>query len=854
MKKYFIPVALTATMLTMAACSESELSEGLNPDVDRSNKIAFTSSAEGGTAPTTQSRAGFTGGAEFSGVLGKPTQLVVRMSSYNGSETRHTKTLMTAPPEATNLTPGQNMDLISTVDYVSGYNRYWDDAWGRAAQLSVYAVAVPNYDASVYNPAGSSSESDKLFEKVQKGTTNASTFNSDWQKDAETDALNSIAWEVSKIQTDGYTGTIAKEDLCYSHNIQATTDAVGELQYGKGKDGVRQWNGTGYNDYSYTASGTDHYPTLDDGCMIFRLEDALQTDGPGHFDKGHMIFRHALTRITVNLKKSATDGFGADDLSDFVLTSDNVVLLNMPYQSTFNFKTGKWGTSTTTPTINTAKRATAAAGTDYTTFAQVIPNFELENGATTTNVMKFTVSDNTYYVTSDQLFDALNLPANTDNSDINGNKLVTVNGNKIALEQGKNYIFTITVKKKGIEVTASVVPWIDVEGSAEARNDYVKIDIADEQAEKSTHFDLYRLNDDVSDIYAPETGPGTGTDWEKHYNWYGDYKNNAHQKANKTWNSTENVWTTEWFWESNKTFYHFRTVNEGLPIQGSSDAGVNDYFNVYGGAIQDYDDVSATPNNSIFNGSTGRVNDYRWGAPFKHGASQKYDVNYGWSAANEADGQIYPAIGSTSDKINLIEHHMMSNIYVILKTTESADAGNHYLANNSVNIKDATIELTQFYNNGTVLMGTGLVKVTGALTPAATITAPASANFFKTADKWTESNPYSYRVVPQILYRGSEASPDNDNNRSNFIGLKITTQTPDQNQYYVIKDLSKIKVTNVQPSNSNHVKDDAIKRWYPGHKYIYTITISKKGIEAITCTVVDWINVYGENINIDLEN
>lgn len=843
MKKYFLPVILTATMLTMAACSESELSEGLNPDVDRSNKIAFTSSAEGGTAPTTQSRAGFTGGAEFSGILGKPTQLVVRMSSFNGSHTRHTKTLMTAQPEATNGTPGQNMDLISTVDYVSGYNRYWDDAWGRAGQLSVYAVAVPNYEASVYNPAGSSSESNKLYEKVQKGTINASTFNSDWQKDDETDELNSIAWEVSTVQTDGYTGTIAKEDLCYSHNIQATTDAGGELQYGKGKDGVREWNGTGYNDYSYSADGNDHYPTLEDGCMKFRLENPLQLDGPGHFDKGHMIFRHALTRITVNLKKST--GFTAADLSDFVLTADNVVLLNMPYQSTFNIKTGKWGSSTPAPTISTAKRATAAAGADYTTFAQVIPNFELVNGATTTNVMKFTVSDNTYYVTSDQLFDALNLPANTDNSDINGNKLVTVNDNKIALEQGKNYIFTITVKKKGIEVTASVVPWIEVEGSAEARNDYVKINIADKESEKSKHFDLYRLSDDAENIYAPSTGPGTGTDWEKHYNWKGNYTDKA------TKNEDGNVWKTTWFWESNKKFYHFRTVNEGLVIQGS-DTDAPDYFNVYGGEIQDYDDVSATPDNSIYNGSTGRVNDYRWGAPFKNGASKKYDVDYGWSAANDADGQIYPAIGSTSNTINLIEHHMMSNIYVILKTTRD-EGGTNKLASNSVNIKDATIKLTHFYNEGKVWMGTGLVNPTGDLTAAAPITAPDIDDFFETVGDFTQSKRYSYRVVPQILYRGSMPNPDNDNNRSNFIGLEITTRTPDDNQYYVIKDLSKIKVTNEQPSNSNHNKNNVITRWYPGHNYIYTITISKKGIEAITCTVVDWINVYGENIDIDLE-
>ena len=45
-----------------------------------------------------------------------------------------------------------------------------------------------------------------------------------------------------------------------------------------------------------------------------------------------------------------------------------------------------------------------------------------------------------------------------------------------------------------------------------------------------------------------------------------------------------------------------------------------------------------------------------------------------------------------------------------------------------------------------------------------------------------------------------------------------------------------------------------VKKLNAGYDYTYVITISKKGIESITCTIVDWITVKGEDINIDLES
>lgn len=863
MKKYIYPMALAATLLTTAGCSDDEVMDNSIPD-DQKEKIAFTTSAETGSASaSSETRAGFTGGREYTSqsFATYGTQIIARFSSAKSStEIRHTKTILIADYDP-NAQKGANWESCSTVNYSDGYERYWDDAFGRDANISVYAVAVPNKTAVKNN-------STALFNLVQKGTANAGTDNPNWQTDTETDELNSIAWQVSTAQTEGFEGTIATEDLCYSHNIQSATDATTDLQYGKGKDGVRSWgaNATydtdsdGYPEYKYLADDTDHYPSLDNGELKFRQADGASSDAPGHFDKGHMIFHHALSRITVKLNMSTEDGFKAD-ASDFVLTSDNITLLNMPFKGTLNIKDGKWNTYTAGEGGNNANIKMAAQSSStgsYTEIAQVIPGYELGKDATT-NVMKFTISEQTYYITQKQLYKALiEVTANTTNFDSNGNKLVTVKDDKIALEQGKNYVFTITVKKTGIaNVTCSLVPWIDVTGNAEATNAYVKINIMDSTSEFCKHFDLYRMNDDSESIYAPTTGPGTGTDWTENYNWYGtkgtDASLNYTDKAELTETSTTNVWKTNWFWESNKSFYHFRSVNTGVAIQNTTSTD-KDLFNIYSGPIQDYDATHTTISTEA---KDGKVNDYHWGAPFKPGANLKYDVQYGWSAAQDKDGQIYPAIGSTNQQINIIEHHVMSNVHIILKTTKDETKTNK-VAEGGVNLTNSTVKLTNFINSGIVEMGRGLVtpnaeSTTTKVSESMSVPVP----FYATEDDNTETKSYDYRVVPQPLYRGSKTDLSEETDLTQFIGLTIIT--PDNNQYYVIKDLSTVLATSVKQNNANYTGSNQevnkkIERWYPGHDYTYTITISKKGIEAITCSVVDWIYVTADNIYIDLED
>lgn len=823
MKKFLFPAVLTTALFGVFACNNDEVIENIVPE-DQKGLISFSASAVTGSASASQpqTRAGFTG----------QTQIIARISSTDGTNTRHTRTVLEAAVDG-NANNGANWNTYSTVSYATSNNRYWDDAFGRSANLSVYAVAVPEKTDVTNNGK-------KLYNLVYPRTD---TDNPVWNTTDDT-SLNTIDWQVSTTQSND---NIANEDLCYSHNIQADKDADGDLKYGKGKNGVRRWNGTGYNEYSYTESpgDGDHYPTLADGCMKFTLDEGQPADGTGHFDKGHMIFHHALTRMTVKLEKGS--GFGSD------FTPNGITLLKMPYKGTLDFKNGKWSDSEKNDIAMTLQ----SEANSY--MAQFVPGYVLDK-TSKKNVMQFGISGNIYYITQDMLYKALTDGSNTTEKDHNGNLLVNNTGNKIELEQGKNYVFTVTVNKQQIEsITASLVPWIDVTASTAVKNDYVKINIEDANGKDAcTYFDLYRLRDNLTDLenpYAPETGPGTGENWTPKYNWKGDYT----EQATKSWDDANNVWKTQWFWESNKAFYHFRTVNQGIGLKETNTAD-DDYFNIFGGPIQDYaadsrtviqakaySELTETEKNKNYN-------DYHWGAPFKKPTGGKkivYDKDYGWSAAQDADKQIYPAIGSTSDQINIIEHHMMSNVRFILKTTRDEDEPGK-LGAGAVNLKDAEVTITRIYNKGKVYMGTGKVEtVTEGGTESIKTIEPEP--MFPNAEDKTETGKYTYRVVPQTLFRGSNKNTDD---LDYFVGLTIKTK--DDNQYYVIKKLTEVTASTVQQNTSDYAggeqkKDQPIEFWYPGHDYTYTITISKKGIEAITCSIVPWIMVTGGNINIDLE-
>ena len=211
-----------------------------------------------------------------------------------------------------------------------------------------------------------------------------------------------------------------------------------------------------------------------------------------------------------------------------------------------------------------------------------------------------------------------------------------------------------------------------------------------------------------------------------------------------------------------------------------------------------------------------KFNDYLWGAPFKSAVTGKtvYSTATGFCNATEnKDGQIYHAIGATTGNILLIQHHMMSNIYVDLETTSDAD---------KVDLTGATVKIVRFAKEAKIQMGNGLV--TGWANyengTGEAMTAQASASDV------TPAYDYTYRMVPQSLSytSGSETKK---------IGIEI--KTTDGN-VYKIDDISQQKIKNTDPASY-------ITEWLPGKKYYYKFVLKKTGIESLSATIVNWEKV-----------
>lgn len=211
----------------------------------------------------------------------------------------------------------------------------------------------------------------------------------------------------------------------------------------------------------------------------------------------------------------------------------------------------------------------------------------------------------------------------------------------------------------------------------------------------------------------------------------------------------------------------------------------------------------------------------------------------------------------------------MSNINVVLETPN--DGGKVMLYDDTTDPSHPVgtiVKITRLAKNGTVEMGRGLVTPLAPVSPETwsntevTMTAPATtaaADYFTATGvtNRTQSKTYTYAVVPQSLSRNFSSDSDGD-----YVGIFI--QTPDHNQYYVVKKLSDIYATTVSDTRDqaqyNESGTDAekeaskIKRWYPGHSYTYTFTITKTGIKNVTATVADWVNVTGKNTDLTLED
>ena len=816
MKKYIYPMALVAALATTTACSDDDDVIQNIPD-DQKSKISFSMSDE-----SASTRAGF---------LGSATHLVMRIKSdeKGGTGVKYTRTVATAAVDNTNT------DIsYSTVSFNNSDKRYWDDAHGRKSLLSIFAVAVPNGDNSIKN------NSTSLEDLVSPGD------NSNIWGANET---NTITWQVSTAaQTKDPesavkpTKTIDQEDLVYSNNIQTG-----------GKDGVYRWNGSAY-DPADTGAKTHH-----DGQMLFfqsGMTDATAatvsiTDAPGHFDKGHLVFNHALSRMTITLVEGV--GFDSESEDDFKFDSGNIKLLSMNTKGTLDIATGSWSNVSTSDIAQIAQTTTGT--TAAATFAaQMLPGYVFDNG-NNGNVMQFTIDHNTYFITKDMLFDALYANAGTGDGK-NGLPLKDDSNNDVTsytMEQGKNYVFKVTVDKTEIKaITATLAKWVDVKASQfNIDNSHILVSTKTFDGDACSDIKLFRLEETLDKIYTDDSYITNG----KAKGYQGDYKENGMAEMSET-STGSGIWKTDWYYKDNITAYHLRSLNT-LAADGTNTNSTD--------ACENVTTPTSDPKYSYFTMVSGSqaTQDYHWGAPMITTADLKYNETAGNTQGyinSLHQGLVAPKNGN-DNTINITELHMMSNINIRLVTdsVETSTLGVYTTGSGAVNLKDAQITITRFAKTGTVDMGTGFVS---PIYPTSThshnlsgddycaeIVAPSFTDgYWKRANASNASTDwYRYAVVPQALRRSDAATPE----EADCVG--ITIQTSDNNEYYVITDLATIIASSVTDSR-NQAKDTPITRWYPGHTYYYTIKISKKGIEAITCTLADWIIVEGKEINIDLES
>lgn len=776
MKKYLFPAALATTLLA-TSCSDNDMAEPITPDGQK--ELISLTLGLGDNTPAMAKRA--SGTPTYDGFKAKTRILMRIQSDDNEAATgnhRYTKTLAVA-----NTKVGDKK--YSTVGQDNSYIRYWDDAFGRNAHLSVFAVAIPNK-----NDAG------LLAENKLNGPA------SGWTTDPQD---NKIQWTVAASQN---ATTLEDQDLVYSRNIRkgGTADEAGRYVWNFGSKAY-----VPNIDAALTAPNV-----FTEDRMRFTLSNPSDPTSPGKFDQGHLIFNHALSRLTITIKS----GTGFDANNNFKLSTEGVQALGMNTSGTLDVSTGLWAATPTTGTITTTPTVVRLGGStpiaSYKTSMQMLPGYAFNND-NTTNVLKFTIDDNEYYITQDLIFDALK-----DNAANNG--LSTTEDNKYTMEQGKNYVLTITVNKTQIaNITATLAEWEDVAAKEQdLYNSYVTLSLKNTEGTACENFDLYRLGVGDGKIHTTETETDKTADAYKNYEWGGNYT----EKATTTDGSLSKAdnydkskqWKTTWFFDDNKTFYHFRTVKAGTTIEGAT--GVNadatdDYFEIHDGAVASVDPHWGAPLDKDKSGITDPAKQYNTTANTTGNAHEGYtDI-------------IYKAIGSTTGTIAIQEFHMLSEIQVIVKTKSEAEGG--------VKLKDGdvytTVTLYQFAQNGQVKMGNGFVTAQAPFTHSQALTQPT--DFFKTNP--TVTNAFTWRVVPQSLNR--------DAAKTDKVAIKI--QTPDNNLYYCIEDLSTIK-----PQGSS----TPIAHWLPNHRYIYTFVISKKGIDQITCTVADWIDVKAADKDITLED
>lgn len=278
---------------------------------------------------------------------------------------------------------------VSPVSFTeSGTTRYWDDVYARDAAVSVYGICTPGGTPNTPAIGGKS-----VYAFMGVPTTGA------WETTAN--SLTLTNWTVRDAQADLSAQAFADQDLCYTNNVSS--------------------NSTGDN----------------------RMKFGTQTSGK--FDKGDLVFYHALTKVTINM--TAGEGFDAADSKKAFVSPATATIHGFKTQGDFELTAGVVSNQTaekadiTTFLTNDDKSGTAEV---VTRSAIVMPGRTL---AATDKILTVSADGNTYDVTAAELVAAM--PESKD------------------MLQGTEYIINVRISKTAIKVTATIKDWDTVTAADE---------------------------------------------------------------------------------------------------------------------------------------------------------------------------------------------------------------------------------------------------------------------------------------------------------------------------------------------------------------------------------------------------
>ncbi len=527
-----------------------------------------------------------------------------------------------------------------------------------------------------------------------------------------------------------------------------------------------------------------------------------KTPGPLTFenrdkkDKSRLIFQHLMSKITFNL--TPADGF-MQTSGKYAFTASPTVTLNrkrykdgsLPPGGEYALVEGTINIRKAEATASTDNKQTVIAGDETenevsghkvrTQVALVYPGTCL--GETDEDVVARIAADNNYYyVTAKEIRAAINAAGgHTDYKTL----------------PGYNYIINVTVKKTGVNVTATVTNWVNVE--AEEASPVIALtagaggtgETGDWATTGVEGFDFFRSTAMLTG-YSDESSLKEGDYYKplRKVKW-GTGATSPHACV-----FYDNTGATETplYWPDHDTHYHFRGV---YPATTTAESAAEPQVKAFTTAAGATEQGIAVKN--------GAFDQTKFPSNLMIGMPEIAKGSLCGSGEHTQEDMSEKGICARSGKINMNFRYMMSQVEIELahSLTEGTE-GDVKLDG------DTKVEIVGGYTEGYIRLGDR--EAVGQTKGSYQTTVDASdAKKLKRHDI----------VLPQEL---------------TGMKFKITVNNADGTHDYYYATIRDIQV-----SVGGGAKE-SITKWEPGKHYKYTLKLKKTAME-ITATLTDWITV-----------